>query len=196
MLKLEKLKGIIPDHVIAQIPGIKAINGPLRLSHFLSQCAHESAGFTLTKENLNYSSTGLAKIFGKYFDDDECIKFQRNPPAIANRVYRNRMGNGDEESYDGWTYRGRGFIQLTGKASYTDFSALIGEDCIADPDLVSVKYPLASAAFFFDKKKIWTICDRGSRISVIESVTRKVNGGRNGLADRVNWFQMIYPLVK
>ncbi len=196
MLKLDKLKDVIPDRVVAQIPGIKAINGPLRLSHFLAQCAHESNGFNVTKENLNYSAIGLTKVFGKYFSDDECIKFQRNPIAIANRVYSNRMGNGIAESFDGWNYRGRGFIQLTGKDNYDAFGKFIGEDCVANPDLVAIKYPLASAAFFFDQNNLWKICDKGASNATIESVTRKINGGITGLADRIKWFEQIYLLVK
>lgn len=196
MLKLDNLKGIIPDGVLAQLPSIKAIDGPLRLSHFLAQCAHESLNFTATKENLNYSSTGLANTFGKYFTDEECIKFQRNPIAIANQAYANRMGNGDAASFDGWTYRGRGYTQLTGRDNYKAFSAYIGADCLADPELVSVKYPLASAAYFFDTNKLWQICDRGASLEVIKAVTRKVNGGVNGLQDRAALFNKFYGAIR
>ncbi len=195
MLKLDKLKGVIPDSVLAQLPAINAINGPLRLSHFLAQAAHESLNFTVAKENLNYSSSGLAKVFGKYFDDDECVRFQRNPMAIANRVYAGRMGNGDAASFDGWTYRGRGYLQLTGKDNYKAFSVYIGADCLADPDLVSLKYPLASAAFFFDTHNLWKLCDKGASKADVVAVTRVINGGVNGIADRVKQFNLFFSLI-
>ena len=118
-MDLNKLKGHIPDSVIAQIPGIQEkfeINSPLRLAHFLAQCGHESGGFRLVKENLNYSAKGLMGIFKKYFPNEALAKaYERKPEKIANKVYGNRMGNGDEASGDGAKYYGRGFIQLTGK---------------------------------------------------------------------------------
>lgn len=197
MLKLEKLKGFIPDNVIAQLPPITDINGPLRLSHFLAQCAYESANFTAIRENLSYSATGLLKTFPKYFTETEAKEYARHPMAIANKVYSDRMGNGDEASHDGSLYIGRGYLQLTGKENYMAFSRFIGKpDIVTNPDQVATKYPLLSAAFFFDKNKLWTICDRGANNATIEAVTRKINGGITGLADRVKWFEKIYPLVK
>ena len=198
-LKLDKLKGHIPDSVINQIPETAAkfeINTPLRLAHFLAQCGHESGGFKAVSENLNYSADGLKKIFGKYFPGNLNESYAKQPEKIASRVYGGRMGNGDESSKEGYKFRGRGFIQLTGKANYTNFTKFIGEDCISNPDLVSTKYPLASAAFFFDSNKLWSICDKGSDDATVTSVTKRVNGGILGLQDRIKHFKEYYNLLK
>ena len=198
-LNLEKLKGHIPDAVIAQIPETAAkfnITNNLRLAHFLSQCGHESGGFKAVSENLNYSADGLKKIFGKYFPGNLNESYARQPEKIAARVYASRMGNGDESSKEGFKFRGRGFIQLTGKANYTNFTKFIGEDCIANPDLVATKYPLASAAFFFDSNKLWSICDKGADDATVTAVTKRVNGGTIGLADRIKHFKEYYNLLK
>ncbi|MBL6987397.1 MAG: peptidoglycan-binding protein [Methylobacter sp.] len=192
---LQVLKGHIPDTVIAQIQPIEALNTPLRLAHFLAQCSHESAGFTLVYENLNYSAAGLKATFPKYFPAPLNQTYARDQPKIGARIYANRMGNGDEASGDGYTYRGRGYIQLTGKANYTSFGAFIGEDTVANPDLVATKFPLASAGFFFDTNKIWTVCDTGATDAAITAVTKKVNGGTNGLADRTKLFKQYYALL-
>jgi len=148
-LKLDKLKGHVPQSVIDSIPEVAtkfSINTPLRVAHFLAQCGHESGGFKATQENLNYSAKGLLGIFPKYFDAGTAAAYERKPEKIANVVYANRMGNGDKTSGDGWKFHGRGYIQLTGKENYTAFTKSIGEDCIANPDLVASKYALASAA--------------------------------------------------
>ena len=198
-LNLEKLKGHIPDAVIAQIPETAAkfnITNNLRLAHFLSQCGHESGGFKAVSENLNYSADGLKKIFGKYFPGNLNESYARQPEKIAARVYASRMGNGDEASKEGFKFRGRGFIQLTGKANYTNFTKFIGEDCIANPDLVATKYPLASAAFFFDSNKLWAICDKGADDATVTAVTKRVNGGTIGLPDRIKHFKEYYNLLK
>lgn len=197
--KLENLKGHIPDEVLAQIPDTAAkfnITNVLRLAHFLSQCGHESGGFKAVKENLNYSADGLGKIFPKYFGNGLNESYARQPEKIANRVYANRMGNGDESSGDGYKFRGRGFIQLTGKTNYAAFDKKVDEDILANPDLVATKYPLASAAFFFDSNNLWTICDKGSDEATITSVTKRVNGGTIGLADRIKHFNEYYSLLK
>lgn len=196
--KLEKLKGHIPDAVIAQIPDTAAkfnITNPLRLAHFLAQCGHESGGFKAVNENLNYSADGLKKIFPKYFPGNLNESYARNPEKIASRVYASRMGNGDEASKEGFKFRGRGYIQLTGKNNYTNFAKFIGEDTVANPDLVATKYPLASAAFFFDSNKLWTICDKGSSDAVVTEVTKRVNGGTIGLNDRIKHFKEYYHLL-
>jgi putative chitinase len=197
--KLANLKGHLPDAVIAQIPDTAKkfnITNPLRLAHFLAQCGHESAGFKAVSENLNYSADGLVKIFGKYFNSATAAAYARQPEKIASKVYANRMSNGDEASKDGWKFRGRGYIQLTGKANYTGFTKFIGEDCVANPDLVATKYPLASAAFFFDSNKLWSICDLGASDDVVTKVTKRVNGGTIGLADRIKHFKEYYSLLK
>lgn len=198
-LNLEKLKGHIPDAVIAQIPETAKkfnITNNLRLAHFLSQCGHESGNFKAVSENLNYSADGLKKIFGKYFPGNLNESYARQPEKIAARVYASRMGNGDEASKEGFKFRGRGYIQLTGKANYTNFTKFIGEDCVANPDLVATKYPLASAAFFFDSNKLWAICDKGSDDATVTAVTKRVNGGTIGLIDRIKHFKEYYNLLK
>jgi len=198
-LNIEKLKGHIPDAVLAQIPDTAAkfnITNNLRLAHFLAQCGHESGGFKAVSENLNYSADGLKKIFGKYFPGNLNESYARQPEKIASRVYASRMGNGDESSKEGFKFRGRGYIQLTGKANYTNFTKFIGEDCVSNPDLVATKYPLASAAFFFDSNKLWSICDKGSDDATVTAVTKRVNGGTIGLPDRIKHFKEYYNLLK
>lgn len=194
-LNLAGLKGHIPDAVIAQIPDTAAkfgITNNLRLAHFLAQCGHESGGFKAVSENLNYSADGLKKIFPKYFPGNLNESYARNPEKIASRVYASRMGNGDETSKEGFKFRGRGYIQLTGKSNYTAFAKFIGEDTVANPDLVATKYPLASAAFFFNSNGLWAICDRGADDVTVTSVTKRVNGGTIGLADRIKHFKEFY----
>ena len=198
-LNIEKLKGHIPDAVLTQIPETAAkfnITNNLRLAHFLAQCGHESGNFKAVSENLNYSADGLKKIFGKYFPGNLNESYARKPEKIAARVYASRMGNGDEASGEGFKFRGRGYIQLTGKANYTNFTKFIGEDCVSNPDLVATKYPLASAAFFFDSNKLWAICDKGADDATVTSVTKRVNGGTIGLSDRIKHFKEYYNLLK
>lgn len=198
-MDLEKLVNVIPTKVLDQIPEVMDkfdINTPLRLAHFLSQCAHESAEFTATHENLNYSDGGLMRVFGKYFPTkDLALQYARQPQKIANKVYANRMGNGDEESGDGWAYRGRGYIQLTGKNNYGDFGESISVDTVGEPDLVETDYPLASAAWFFDVNNILPVCDGGETLDVCKSVTKRVNGGLNGIDERWQYFQKFYALL-
>jgi putative chitinase len=197
--KLSALKGHVPDAVIAQIPDTAAkfgITNTLRLAHFLAQCGHESGGFKAVSENLNYSADGLKKIFPKYFPGNLNESYARQPEKIAARVYGGRMGNGDEASKDGFRFRGRGYIQLTGKANYTSFDKFVEDDILSNPDLVSTKYPLASAAWFFNNNKLWSICDQGATDAVVTSVTKRVNGGTIGLADRIKHFKEYYSLLK
>lgn len=197
--KLDKLKGHIPDAVIVQIPDTAArfnITTPLRLAHFLAQCGHESGGFKAVRENLNYSAKGLMGIFKKYFPNATlAAAYERQPEKIANRVYASRMGNGAETSGDGYKFRGRGYIQLTGKENYTKFDATVPENIVADPELVATKYPLASAAFFFNSNKLWSICDQGATPLVVTAVTKRVNGGTIGLPDRIKHFNEYYKLL-
>jgi putative chitinase len=198
--KLENLKGHIPDVVIAQIPDTAKkfnITTPLRLAHFLAQCGHESAGFKAVQENLNYSAKGLMGIFKKYFPTQTLAEqYQRNPQKIASKVYGGRMGNGPESTGEGFKFRGRGYIQLTGKQNYTNFAKFIGEDTVSNPDLVATKYPLASAAFFFNSNGLWSICDKGADDTTVTAVTRRVNGGTIGLPDRIKHFKEYYHLLK
>ena len=199
-MNLEKLKGHIPDSVIAQIPSIQTkfeINTPLRLAHFLAQCGHESGGFKVLRENLNYGAKGLRTIFGKYFPTDAlALQYERKPEKIANKVYANRMMNGDEASGDGYKFYGRGFIQLTGKENYTNFGKAIEVDLTTTPDLVATQYPLLSAAWFFHKNGLHKLADGGATDTVVTSVTKRVNGGVIGLADRIKHFNEYYSLLK
>jgi putative chitinase len=190
-MNLDKLKGHIPDGVIAQIPDVQAkfeINTPLRLAHFLAQCGHESGGFKAVSENLNYGAKGLTTIFKKYFTPESAKDFERKPEKIANVVYANRMGNGPQASGEGWKFRGRGYIQLTGKDNYTAFDKSVEDDIVATPDLVATKYPLLSAAWFFHKNGLHKIADEGATDAVVTKVTKRVNGGTIGLPDRIKHF--------
>ena len=198
-LKLQNLKGHIPDAVIAMIPDTAAkfqINTPLRLAHFLAQCGHESGGFRLTKENLNYSAKGLMGIFKKYFPTEALAnQYARQPQKIANKVYGGRMGNGPEASGDGAKFCGRGYIQLTGKDNYTAFGKSIGEDICANPDKVSQNYALLSAAWFFNKNGLHKMADEGASDAVVTKITKRVNGGTIGLPDRIKHFKEYYNLL-
>jgi putative chitinase len=198
-LKLDKLKGHIPDAVIAMIPDTAAkfqINTPLRLAHFLAQCGHESGGFRATQENLNYSAKGLNGIFRKYFPTEAAAAaYARNPQKIANKVYGNRMGNGNEASGEGYKFRGRGYIQLTGKENYTAFGKAIGEDIPSNPDVVASKYALLSAAWFFSKNGLHRMADEGASDLVVTKITKRVNGGTIGLPDRIKHFKEYYHLL-
>ena len=198
-LKLEKLKGHIPESVIAQIPDTASkfqINTPLRLAHFLAQCGHESGGFKATQENLNYSAKGLMGIFKKYFPTQALAEqYQRNPQKIASKVYGGRMGNGAEPTGEGYKFRGRGYIQLTGKENYTAFGKSINEDMTANPDKVATHYPLLSAAWFFSKNGLHKMADGGATDTVVTSITKRVNGGTIGLPDRIKHFKEYYSLL-
>ncbi len=198
-MNTDKLKGHIPDTVLAQIPEVAAkfqINTPLRLAHFLAQCGHESGGFKLVNENLNYSADGLKKIFPKYFAQAGLAEqYARQPEKIASRVYGGRMGNGDEASKEGFKFRGRGYIQLTGKSNYTEFDKFVDENILENPDLVATKYPLLSAAWFFHKNGLNAIADKGADDATVTSVTKRVNGGTIGLPDRIKHFKEYYSLL-
>ena len=198
-MNLAKLKGHIPDGVIAHIPDTMQkfeLNTPLRLAHFLAQTGHESGGFKATTENLNYGAKGLLSIFKKYFPTEAKAKeYERKPEKIANLVYGSRMGNGPEASGEGFKFRGRGYIQLTGKDNYKAFDAVVADDILANPDLVSTKYALLSAAWFFHKNGLHKIADEGATDAVVTKVTKRVNGGTIGLADRIKHFKEYYSLL-
>jgi putative chitinase len=198
-MNLDKLKGHIPDAVIAQLPDTIAkfeLNTPLRLAHFLAQAGHESGGFKAVNENLNYGAKGLLGIFKKYFPTaDKAALYERKPEKIANLVYGGRMGNGPEASGEGWKFRGRGYIQLTGKDNYKAFDAVVPENLLESPDLVATKYPLLSAAWFFHKNGLHKIADKGATDAVVTEVTKRVNGGVIGLADRIKHFKEYHALL-
>jgi putative chitinase len=198
-MKTDALKGNVPVIVIPQLPDVMEkfnINTPLRMAHFLGQCAHESWGFTAVRENLNYSAAALHKTFKKYFPTLQSAEvYARQPEKIANFVYANRIGNGPVESGDGWRFRGRGYIQLTGRANYREFDRFVADDITANPDLVASKYPLLSAAWFWDTRKLNVLADKGITDVEITAVTKKVNGGVNGLADRIKYTNKYYNLL-
>jgi putative chitinase len=160
---------------------------PHRAAHFFAQTAHESGGFKAFSENLNYSAKGLRSIFGKYFPTDALARaYERKPEKIANRVYANRMGNGDEASGEGWLYKGRGPLQLTGKNNYRAFGKYIGreQEILDNPDIVANELGFESALWFFDANKLWGICDQGINDAAILQLTKRINGGTHGLDDR------------
>jgi len=171
---------------------------PERAAHFFGQTAHETGGFKAFSENLNYSSKGLLGIFKKYFADSAvAAKYERKPEQIANRVYASRMGNGDEASGDGWKYRGRGALQLTGKSNYEAFAKWLNKPELLDkPDAVAAEHAFDSARFFFDRNKLWDICDKGVSDETILLLTRKINGGTHGLEDRASRTKQYYSWLK
>jgi putative chitinase len=170
---------------------------PVRAAHFFAQTSHETGGFKAFSENLNYSAQGLQGIFGKYFPGTLEESYARQPEKIANRVYASRMGNGAEASGDGWKFRGRGALQLTGKANYEAFAKYLGtNEVMENPDLVATKYSFDSAMFFFEKNKLWTICDKGINDAAILELTKRINGGTHGLEDRKLKTYKYYEYVK
>lgn len=184
----KKLLTTLPKQVIDELPSVIdtfKIDSNLKLAHFLAQTAHESGNYKFIRENLNYSAQGLINIFPKYFSKDTAETVARKPELIANIVYSNRMGNGDRLSGDGWKYRGRGYIQLTGKSNYKRFGDYIGVDLLTSPDLVATKYPLTSAAWFFTVKNLWTMAEKNADENTVKYITLRINGGFNGLTDRI-----------
>jgi putative chitinase len=195
---LTKLHNKIPIQVLNELGDVMKqfdITNSFRLTHFLAQVAHESGNFRYTRENLNYSTEGLLKVFPKYFDKNTAPLYARRPQAIANMVYNGRMGN-KLKSNDGWMFRGAGYIQLTGRTNFKAFSDFIGDPKIMDdPSLVATKYPLTSAAWFFEKRGLWAICDEGVDQNIVKKVTLKVNGGYNGIADRLSKTNVLFNIL-
>ena len=164
------------------------IDTPQRIAMFLAQCAHESAYFSVKRENLNYSADGLKKIFPKYFANRDASEYNRQPEKIANVVYSNRMGNGDEESGDGWRFCGRGFIQLTGKSNYTACGTALGVDLSENPQYLETPEGAArSAGWFWSKNDLNKYADAGD----IVSCTKRINGGTIGLEDRTEIYEEV-----
>lgn len=198
-ITIQQFKELFPKNANAQewtdaindiLPDFE-INTPKRVAAFLAQCGHESAGFSVLKENLNYSADGLNNIFAKYFKNAgrDATPYARQPEKIANLVYANRMGNGDEKSGDGWRYRGRGPIQLTGKDNYRAFANDYFDDpetLLNDPDLLTDHIPtsLLAAVWFWQKNKLNVQADAGD----IKLMTKKINGGYIGLEDRIKHY--------
>jgi putative chitinase len=191
MEMFDKLKGVVPQTLIDDMMAHE-IDTPLRAAHFLAQAAHESNSFKFKSENLNYSQDGLLKIFPKYFTKESSELYARKPEKIANKVYASRMGNGDEKSGDGWKFKGRGYIQLTGKDNYKAFSEWAKEPSIMEnPDQVAEdKYAGLSAIWFWNKNGLNKIADTDNLRdnSTVEKITKRVNGGLNGIKDREELF--------
>jgi putative chitinase len=191
MIELQKKIGVTADGAFG--PGtLKAAASYFKLNknraaHFFAQCAHESGNFKAFSENLNYGAKGLRTTFGKYFQTEGIAKnYERQPQRIANRAYANRMGNGDEASGEGFAYKGRGPLQLTGKNNYRAFGKYIGreQEILDNPDLVATELGFESALWFFDANKLWGICDQGINDAAILALTKRINGGTHGLDDR------------
>ena len=193
-LTLEQLKQCLPhnknaqellDALLVVLPKYE-INSVERIAAFLAQCGHESVDFTVLRENLNYGAAGLKGTFSKYFKSDEvALAYQRKPEKIANRVYANRMGNGTEESGDGYKYRGRGAIQLTGHDNYAAFAATIGktiDETVAYCE--TLEGAIESACWFWTKNK----CNVQADSKDMLALTKKINGGTIGLQDRISHF--------
>ncbi len=171
---------------------------PERAAHFFAQTAHESGNFKAFAENLNYGASGLTTTFKKYFPTTEkALLYERKPEKIANLVYASRMGNGDEASGDGFKFRGRGALQLTGKDNYKVFSEYLkNPEIMTNPDLVATEFAFESAIFFFDRNKLWDICDKGVNKDTILALTKRINGGTHGLADREEKTLKYYGYLK
>ena len=183
----KKLITTLPKQVIDELPSVIdtfKIDSNLKLAHFLAQCAHESGNFRYTRENLNYSADALLKTFPKYFSKDTAEIAARKPEIIANIVYSNRMGNGDRQSGEGFKFFGRGYCQITGKNNYKAFGNYIGVDLINNPDLIATKYPLMSAAWYFEIRRLWDVVNDDLE-NTVKILTVRINGGFNGLSDRI-----------
>jgi len=191
---------VIPDKVIIELNKIAdeyKINSVLRAAHFLSQCSYESSNFTKLFEDLNYSKERLMQVFPHYFKDlEQAALYEHNPEKLGDYIYANRLGNGDVNSGDGYRYRGRGYLHLTGVLNYRSFNRFIKDNVVTNPDLVATHYPLESSVWFFGSSSIWPLCDKGSSSSDIEAVTRRVNGGINGLSNRIICFNTIFSHLK
>lgn len=199
-MNISPLSTILPSSVFSELPSVIStfkVDSPLRLGHFLGQCAHESGNWRLTEENLNYSKEALMAVFRRHFPTEALAsQYARKPERIANRAYGSRMGNGGPETGDGWKFRGRGYIQLTGRNNYTLFNNSVQEDIINTPDLVATKYPLFSAGWFWDTNNLNPLADIGGTPEAVTQVTRRINGGTNGLTDRLNKFNYYYRFLR
>jgi putative chitinase len=192
----QRLSPRVPKLVIDRFLEIQerfSINTDLRIAHFFAQTAHESANFTTTKENFNYSASRLLKVFPRHFNKDTAKLYARDYIAIANKVYANRFGN--TELGDGWKYRGRGYIMTTFKANYAELDKLVPEDLLENPELVAGRYAMLSAGYFWHSRKLNALADKGSDVATITRITNKINGGIIGLDDRIAKFNEFYDLL-
>ena len=188
---LQRLAGVEPDGAFGKgsfkaCAAFIGIKNHARAVHFFAQTGHETGNVTSFTENLNYSVKGLRDTFPAYFKTQQLAETDaRHPVRIASRVYANRMGNGDENSADGWRFRGRGALQLTGKDNYQAFANFLNnQEVMYNPDIVSTRYSFESALFFFEKNKLWPICEQGFTDATTEKLTKKINGGLKGFDHR------------
>lgn len=195
IITIDKLQKIFPATKKEQLEKFVAplnnafdkhkISNPMGIRVFIAQVGHESAGFNSMSENLNYSEQGLLKIFKKYFNATTAKQYARKPEAIANKVYANRMGNGNEASGDGWKYRGAGLIQLTGKFNHSEFAKSIGMELDKASEYARTpEGAVESAIWFFYQNNLWPLANVGG----VTATTKKINGGTIGLEDRINLF--------
>lgn len=201
IVEFQKRHGLLADGILGKKTIQKmrcefGIETDAQMAHFLSQVHHETGGFKADTENLNYSALRLRQIFPKYFPNDNIARqYANKPEKIANRVYANRMGNGDELSGDGWLYRGRGALQSTGKDNYKAFSDYVKDiDVMLNPSLVATKYYWESALFYFTKNNLWNKM-KGSTDNDIKLIRKAVNGGYNGLYEVESLFKYYYNLI-
>lgn len=204
MISIENFKKIFPncnkpDEIVNKMNKLFPlynITTHERVASFVAQCGHESGGWRVFTENLNYSANALNSVFPKYFKNAgrDANKYARKPEKIANVVYANRMGNSDEQSGDGWEYRGRGPIQLTGKNNYKKFSKFANVDFVANPDLITsnMEYLLLSAIWFWNENDLNQYADKND----IKAQTKRINGGYNGLDERLHLYNEILMLLK
>ena len=198
-LALAPLKAHLPEFIFSQIPACIdtfEINTPLRLAHFLGQCDYESAGFSVTEENLNYPAASLRRAFKKYFRKNLAEQYAHQPEKIAARLYAGRMGNGNEASKEGALYRGRGVILLRGKLNYAAFNAMVDDDLLQHPDLVAKKYALLSAAWYWNTRSLNTLADGGNHKTTVKQITRKMVGGFNDINARFQTFTKYDTLLQ
>ena len=192
-MNIDKLP--IPQTIKDQIPLVInrfKIDNPLRLAHFLSQCAHESMGFRATNENLSYTSDKIMEVFPRYFRTISCKGYVHNAELLGNRVYADRMGNGNELSGDGFKYRGRGFIQMTGKNNYAQFDKFVDDDILGNPNLVALKYPLLSAGYWWDVNNM----NKWSEKETPTQIRKRVNAGTIGVEITMELFYEYYEILK
>ncbi len=197
-MSFQTIAGVLPaanrERFTAYLPYLDAvttrydINTAIRQAHFFAQIAHESGGFRLNKENLNYSAQALRSVFRKYFPTDQlAAQYARQPEQIANIVYGDRMGNGNAASGDGWRYRGRGLVQLTGKNNYAAYAKASGVDCVQHPDLLlEPQWSIDVAGWFWNSRGLNAWADKDD----VRTVTKLINGGYNGLDDRIRYLNL------
>jgi putative chitinase len=200
-MNLDKLASHIPADILHRLPTAAAeigIDTPLKMAHFLAQCALESGNFTKRYENLNYSAHTLrSEAFIHHFPESlDLTAYIGHPEAIGSRLYASRMGNGNEASGDGWKFRGRGFLQLTGRENYTAFNKVVEKDILAEPDLVAEWYPLRSALWFYEDQKLVELSAKGATDDVVNAITQIINGGQNGAKERRDNFKLFYSLLQ